>query len=90
MSIDRWMDKEAVNNKGILLSHEKEINNAIYSNTDGTGDYHTNWSKSEKDKYHMILLIWGILKKKDKWSYLQNRNRLTDLENKLMVNKGER
>ena len=25
-------------------------------------DYHTNWSKSgkEKDKYHMILLMWGI------------------------------
>ena len=25
-----------------------------------------------------------------KWTYLQNRNRLTDIENKLMVTKGER
>ena len=24
-----------------------------------------------------------------KWTYLQNRNRLTDIENKLMVTKGE-
>ena len=30
---------------------------------DGPTDYHTKWSKSEKDKYHMILLICGILKK---------------------------
>ena len=27
--------------KGILLSHKKEQNNAICSNTDATGDYHT-------------------------------------------------
>ena len=32
---------------------------------DGPTDYHTKWSKSEKDKYHMILLICGILKKND-------------------------
>ena len=29
---------------------------------DGPRDYHTKWSKSEKDKYHMIPLIRGILK----------------------------
>ena len=28
-------------------------------------------------------------KKWYKWTYLQNRNRLTDIENKLMVTKGE-
>ena len=32
----------------------------------------------------------GNLKKWYKWIYLQNRNRLTDLENKLMVTKEER
>ena len=49
---------------------------------------------TEKDKYHMILLICGILKKKKKkdtndfFSFLlQNRNRPT--ENKFMVAKGE-
>ena len=36
----------------------------------------------------MILLIYGI-KKKIKMTYLQNRIRLTDKENKIMVTKGE-
>ena len=40
---------------------------------DGSRDYHTKWSKSEKDKYHMISLICKILKW-HKWTYyLQNR-----------------
>ena len=29
-------------------------------------------------------------KKKYKWTYLQNKSRLTDIENKLIVTKGER
>ena len=33
--------------------------------------------------------MWN-LKKWYKWTYLQNRNRLTDTENKLMATKGER
>ena len=68
MSIDRWMDKEDMGyiymythtHTGILLSHKKEWNNAICSNMDGPRDYHTKWSKSEKDKYHMSSLICGI------------------------------
>ena len=36
--------------------------------------------------------IWYCLdvesKKRNKWTYLQNRNRLTDIENKLMATKG--
>ena len=60
MSVDRSMDKEDVVciYNGILLTHKKEWNNAVCSNMDGPGDYHT---KSEKYKY-MILLICGILK----------------------------
>ena len=30
---------------------------------DGPRDCHTEWSKSDKDGYHMISLIYGILKK---------------------------
>ena len=45
-------------------------------------------SQAEKDKYH-ISLVCGI-KKWYKWTYLQNRNRLTDIENKLVVTKGKR
>ena len=60
------MDKEDVVPiyKGILLSHKKEQNNAICSNMDGPIDCHTEAvSQTEKDKYHMILLICGLLKK---------------------------
>ena len=43
ISISRGMDKEDVVHKynGILLSHKKEQNNAIFSNMDGTRDYYT-------------------------------------------------
>ena len=40
---------------GILLIHlkkkkkEEEWNDAIFRNVDGPGDYHTKWSKSEKE-----------------------------------------
>ena len=88
------MGKEDVEHicDGILFSHKKEWDNAICSNMDGPRDDHIKWSKSEKDKYHMIsLFLWNQKKKKTryKWAYLQNRNRLTDIENKLMVTKGE-
>ena len=62
MSIDKGKDKEDVVHiyNGILLSHKKELNNAICSNMDAARDYHTKWSKSEKDKYHMMSLICEI------------------------------
>ena len=65
MSINRGMDKEDMVHtyNRILLSHKKEQNNAICSNMDGTRDYHTKSSQTEKDKYHMIPLICGIQKK---------------------------
>ena len=46
-------------------------------------------SKPEKDKCHMVSLIGGIKKKKKryKWPYTQNRNRGTDIENKLWLSK---
>ena len=55
----------------------------------GGRDYHSKWiSQTEKNKY-VILLIYGI-RKRYKSTYLQNRNRLTDIKNKLTVTKGER
>ena len=40
-----------------------------------------------------IVLLWGKNTKlkciNDKWTYLQNRNRLTDIENRLVVAKPE-
>ena len=40
----------------------KKWNNAICNNLDGPRDYHTKWSKSEKDMGHTISLICGNLK----------------------------
>ena len=45
-------------------------------------------SRKEKDKYHMISLIFRIIKK-DINEYIPNQ-RLTDIENKFMVTKGEK
>ena len=46
-------------------------------------------SQTEKDKYHMISLICGILKKNDTSEFIYKTNRLIDLENKFMVTRAE-
>ena len=67
MTTDRGVDKEDVVHKynGLLLSHKKERNDAICSNMDGFKTFIKlrEVSQTEKDKYHMISLIYGILKK---------------------------
>ena len=69
----------------ILFSHKTEWNTAICSNMGRFRDYDIQWSQTEKDNY-MILLIWGILFfKKIKCTYIQNRNRLIDIEHKLVL-----
>ena len=47
----------------ILLGPEKGWNNAIWSNTDAPRDYHTKWSKSERERQisYDIIYMW-ILK----------------------------
>ena len=62
MFVDRWVDEENVVYlyNELLLSHEKEWNNALCSSMNGPRDYHTEGSKSEKGKYHMISLTCGI------------------------------
>ena len=59
MSIDRGMDKEHVAHtyNGILLSHKKEWNCAICRDRDGTRDCHTEWNKSEREKYHILMNV---------------------------------
>ena len=86
------MDKEDVVHifNGILLSHKKEWNNAFCSNMNGPRDYHTEWSKSDREGQILydITYMWN-LKNWYKWTYLQNRNRVTDVENNLMVTGGK-
>ena len=68
---------------------KKEWNNAICSNMDGTTDYHTKWSKSERERQIPYDITYVESKIWHKWTYLWNRNRLTDIENRLVVAKGE-
>ena len=58
---DKGTDKEDVIHvyNGISLSYKKELNNVIYSNVNGPRDCHTEWSQTERDKYHPPL-IYGI------------------------------
>ena len=51
-------------------------------NTDGPRDCHTKWSKSDrKGKIpYDIACMWN-LRKGYRWTYLQNRRRVTDVEN---------
>ena len=80
--INRWMEKEDTVQiySGISLSHNNEWFNAICSNRDEPRYHQTEWSQSEKDKY-VISLICDILKKWYRWTYLWNRDRLTEETN---------
>ena len=74
---------------GILLSHTMKWNCVICSEMNGPRDDHTKWCKSERERQipYNITYMWNL--KYDKMN-LWNRSRLTDIENKLMVTKGER
>ena len=52
MSIDRWMDNEAVvyTYSGILLSHRKEHIWVSPNEVHEPRPYYTEWSKSEREK----------------------------------------
>ena len=56
----------------------------------GPRDYHSKWSKSDKERQILYDIIdtWNL--KNNANEYLQNRNRFTDLENKLTATKEER
>ena len=75
-----------------IAESKKERNNTIHSNMDGPRDCHTEWSKLNNNKYHMLSLICVYLKwyKWYKWTSVQNRNRLIDIENKVTVTEEEK
>ena len=68
MSINRWMDKEAVVHiyNGILLSHKKECIWIHFNWIDETRAYYTSEaSQKEKYKYRILTHVYGILKDGD-------------------------
>ena len=75
------------------LSHKKEWNHAMCSNMDVPRDcdYHIKWSKSDRKRQasYDITCIWNLEKKWYKGTYLQNRNRLIDIEKNLGLPKGK-
>ena len=80
MSIDRWMNKEDVVNiyNGILISHKKQWNLAIYNNMDGPRGYYVKWNKSDRGKQIPcdFTCMWNLKNKINK----QNRNKLINRE----------
>ena len=50
-------------------------------NMDGPGGYHSMWTKSDKNKYHMISLIYGIENMTNKFIH-KTETDSQDLENK--------
>ena len=67
VSIDRWMDKEDVVyiHNVIFLSHKKERNNAIWSNMNGSGDYHSKWRKLERERLMSYVSFMCVILKND-------------------------
>ena len=71
MPINRWMDKEDTVHKynGVLLSHQKEWNNAICSNMDKSGDYHP--SEVSQTKTNIIwYYLYVVCKKVNTYEFL--------------------
>ena len=55
------MDKEVVVHiyNGILLSHKKECIWISSDEVDEPRTYYTEWSESEKERYHILMHISG-------------------------------
>ena len=92
-STDEWI-KEMwyIHTMEYYSAIKKEWNNAICSNMDGPRDYHSKWNKPDRERQisYDIAYTWNLKKKGYKRTYVQNRNRSTDIENKLTVTKREK
>ena len=81
-------DKDVVQiNSEILLSRIKEWNNAICTNTEATRDYHIKWSETERHTNGTCYHFYVESKIGHKRTCLWSRNRITDVEKRLMVAK---
>ena len=67
----------------------KRINNSVCSHMGRSRECHTKWSKSDRERHVSCYITYTWNLKRKIQTYLQNRNRVTDVGNKLMVTKGE-
>ena len=89
MFIDRWMDKEdVVYTMEYYSAIKKEIVPFAATWMDLEIIILSEVSQTEKDKCHDIPYMWN-LKKMIQWTYIQNRNRPTDIKNKHGYQRGK-
>ena len=92
MSIDRWLEKKAVEHvySGILLGHKKKCVLVGSNEVDASKSYYTEWSKSEREKQisYISTYTWSL----ERWSwrtYLQGSTGDGDIENRPVHPAGE-
>ena len=58
---------------------------------DGPGDYHTEWSKSDRQRQisYDITHMWNLILKNDINELIYKTETDSDFKNKLMITKGE-
>ena len=83
-STDRWVDMEDVVHiyREILLSNKKEWHNAIRRNMDANTNYQT---QSERGRQILHDITYAESKIWHKWTYLWDRNRIGDIESRLVL-----
>ena len=81
MSIDRRKDKEIMvyTYNGILLSHKNEQIWASWTEVDEPRAWYTEWSEKENQILYINTCIWN-LEEWYWWTYLQGRDRDTNVE----------
>ena len=93
MSIDRWLDKEAVVHmyNGLLLSHGKEYIWVRSNEVDEPRAYYTEWSKSEREKQISLINVymWNLERWYWCWTSFQGSNGDTDTEKRFVDTMGE-
>ena len=89
-----WAMRESLIRKLLSINKKKEI---MPFAVVGPRDKYIKWSKPEKGKYHDITYLWNLkthththIHTHKQLNLFKNRNRSIDIENKLMLTKGER
>ena len=70
-STEEWIKKMWYIDNGILLSHKKEWNLAIWDNMDGPREYYAKWNKSDRERQtpNDFTYMWNVKSKTDEGTY---------------------